>query len=265
MNIIIPLGGKGERFKNEGYLDPKPLIKVFGKEILFYVIDNLFLNDKNNNINRDINIYIIYNKELDDYNFSEIIIEKYKNIKSLKLIKLDYDTRGAAETVYIGINEILKSDTFINSQYKKTLLIDGDTFYTRNIIDMFYDSVRDNNNNGSIFYTNNENPNPIFSYISFKPEDKNQTNIVEQIIEKVKISNNANTGAYGFADIYQLQKYAKYILDNNITFKNEFYTSCIIDSMIKDGFKFIGIELKDEDVHVLGTPLQVREFSKKKS
>ena len=28
MNIIIPLGGKGERFQKEGYLDPKPLIKV---------------------------------------------------------------------------------------------------------------------------------------------------------------------------------------------------------------------------------------------
>jgi len=261
MNVIIPLGGKGERFKNEGYLDPKPLIKVFGKEILFYVIDNLFLNDNNNDkILLDINIYIIYNKELDDYNFSEIIIEKYKNIKSLKLIKLEHDTRGAAETVYIGINEIVKLDT--NYGYKKTLLIDGDTFYTRNIIDMFYNSVTDNNNDGSIFYTKNENPTPIFSYISFRSEDDNQTNIVEKIIEKVKISDNANTGAYGFADIYQLQTYAKYILDNNIMFKNEFYTSCIIDYMIKDGFKFTGIELKDEDVYVLGTPIQVREFSK---
>ena len=28
MNIIIPLGGKGERFKNNGYIDPKPFIKV---------------------------------------------------------------------------------------------------------------------------------------------------------------------------------------------------------------------------------------------
>jgi hypothetical protein len=25
MNIIIPLGGKGERFKNNGYIEPKPL------------------------------------------------------------------------------------------------------------------------------------------------------------------------------------------------------------------------------------------------
>ena len=35
MNIIIPLGGKGERFKNE-YRLPKPLIKIFDKEMIFY-------------------------------------------------------------------------------------------------------------------------------------------------------------------------------------------------------------------------------------
>ena len=41
MNIIIPLGGKGERFINNGYILPKPLIKVFDKEMILYVLDNL--------------------------------------------------------------------------------------------------------------------------------------------------------------------------------------------------------------------------------
>lgn len=251
MNVIIPLGGKGERFKNEGYIEPKSLIKIFDKEILFYVIDNLFLN-KNNKLNIDINIYIIYNKDLDEYNFANIMKLKYPMIH---LIKLANDTRGAAETVYIGINEILNSNK--NTIYKKTLLIDGDTFYTRNIIDMFYNNPFDKKNDyGAIFYTKNDNPNAIFSYITFDTHN----NIVTQIIEKVKISDNANTGAYGFANINDLKHYAKYVLDNNITFKNEFYTSCIIDCMIKDGYGFRAIELKYTDVHVLGTPSQVRTF-----
>ena len=41
MNIIIPLGGKGERFKNKGYEQPKPLIPIFNKPMIFYVLDNL--------------------------------------------------------------------------------------------------------------------------------------------------------------------------------------------------------------------------------
>ena len=275
MNIIIPLGGKGERFKKEGYDKPKPLIKVLDKEILFHVIDNLYIKrDENINVNIDINIYIIFNKQLEESNFSNIIKEKYPLIK---LIKLEHDTKGASETVYIGICDILKEyentlnnnndDVFnnsINNIFKKTLLIDGDTFYTKNIIEMFYNAINKVNTNkndididGTIFYTKNYDINPVFSYI-----DINEDGIVKDIIEKVKISDNANTGAYGFSDIFKLQKYAKYVLNNNITFKNECYTSCIIDSMIKDGNKFIGIEIDDKDVHVLGTPEQVRNFEK---
>ena len=44
MIIIIPLGGIGKRFSELGYKDPKPLIKVLGKEIIFWVLDNLKIN-----------------------------------------------------------------------------------------------------------------------------------------------------------------------------------------------------------------------------
>ena len=40
MNIIIPIGGKGERFKKENYRQPKPLIPIFEKPMLFYLLDN---------------------------------------------------------------------------------------------------------------------------------------------------------------------------------------------------------------------------------
>lgn len=58
MNIIIPLGGIGERFSNNGYTKPKPLIKVLGKEIIFWVLDSLNISDNDT-------IYIPYNEFLD--------------------------------------------------------------------------------------------------------------------------------------------------------------------------------------------------------
>ena len=69
MNIIIPLGGKGERFKNNGYILPKPLIKIYDKEMILCVLDNL-------NIKEDDKIFIIY-YNLDNYNFKNIILKKY--------------------------------------------------------------------------------------------------------------------------------------------------------------------------------------------
>jgi dTDP-glucose pyrophosphorylase len=239
MNIIIPLGGKGERFKKEGYILPKPLIKVLEKEILFYVIDNLdiHLEDK---------VYIIYNQELDIYHFSEIIKEKYPFIE---LIKLDYDTKGASETIYIGTNYIINKLKYLN----KTILIDGDTFYEENILEKFRKTTMN-----AVFYIKNYDLNPVFSYIKLDNDHR-----IIDIKEKNKISDNANTGAYAFENIHLLNKYAKYVLDNNISFKNEPYTSCIIDVMLKNNERFKGIELKEEKVFVLGTPIQVNEYLSK--
>ena len=46
MNIVIPLGGVGERFKEEDFYNPKPLIKVKGKEIIRWVIESLKIDKK---------------------------------------------------------------------------------------------------------------------------------------------------------------------------------------------------------------------------
>ena len=66
MNIIIPIGGKGERFKNEGYTKSKSLIEIFEKPMIFYVLDSL-------NIGKNDTIYIIYNKIMEKENFTQTI------------------------------------------------------------------------------------------------------------------------------------------------------------------------------------------------
>ena len=281
MNIIIPLGGKGERFKKEGYALPKPLIKVLDKEIIFYVLDNL--NLESNDI-----IFIIYNKELEHFDFENIIKSKYySNINSnINFIKLDSDTKGASETINIGIKHIL-NNIEINNINNKTILIDGDTFYTQDILSKYRNtadpwrtclesgdagysrtdgfcfswSLRKTPQQNAVFYTKNTDPKPVFSYI--KLDNINNTNNIIEIKEKIKISDNANTGAYCFNSIHQLLYYSQYVLDNNIQFNNECYTSCIIHEMIKQKEPFVGIELNSNNVHVLGTPIQVEEFIQK--
>ena len=235
MNIIIPLGGKGERFSRNGYKEPKPLVPIFEKKMINYLLDNL-------NIINDTKVFIIYNDKLDDYDFSNFIKEKYSYINLINVC----DTKGAVETLYLGINHILQS----NNYYNKCLILDCDTFYTENIIDIFNKS-----NNNIVFYTNNTDLNPIYSYI-----DLDENNIIKNIKEKIKISDNANTGAYGFMDIIVLNEYCKYVLDNNITFNNEPYTSCVISEMIKNNIIFSGHELMNKYVFSLGTPTDVEKY-----
>ena len=87
MNIIIPIGGIGQRFQDEGYLMPKPLISVLGKTMIYRVIDNLNLNEEDT-------IYIVYNNQLKEFNF-ENLVKFYFPKKNIKFISLDHVTKGA--------------------------------------------------------------------------------------------------------------------------------------------------------------------------
>lgn len=238
MNIIIPLGGKGERFSKNGYVQPKPLIPIFEKCMLEYVLDNL--NISNESPERD-KVFIIYDSKLDMFNFKEFINNKYKFVK---LIQVN-NTKGAVETLFLGITYILSNYTYHN----KCLILDCDTFYGQDIRNIF--DVSDDN---TIFYTKNYDINPVYSYIELN------NNIITNIQEKKKISDNANTGAYAFTNINVLYNFCKYVLDNNITFNNEPYTSCVISEMIKANIIFKAHELEDKFVFSLGTPQAVNKY-----
>ena len=236
MNIIIPLGGKGERFYKEGYFMPKPLIKIMNKEMIFWVLDNLIISNEDK-------VFICYKNDLDKYNFSSIITEKYPKVIC---IPINYQTSGAVET----ISHCLKS-IFQLHHHKKFVLLDCDTFYTQDILEV----IRNCPDN-MVFYTKKDHKNPIYSYIEIDPEN----NCILNIQEKIKISSNANTGCYVFNDIHQLKNICDYVLKNNITFNGESYTSCSISQLIKES-PVKSYELDENCVFSVGTPGELKNFT----
>jgi len=227
MKILIPLGGIGQRFSDANYTTPKPLIKVLGKPILFWVIDNLNLTDEDE-------LYITYNESLDKHNLGNIIKSKYPNIKT----KSVPNTRGAAETIRLAIEHFFKSDD-------KLVVLDGDTFYDEDILS----KVRLVDN--AVMYFNSTDPKPIYSYIKL-----NEDNVITEIKEKEKVSDNANSGCYVFQSVHTLKKYLTQMDYTN----GEVYTSDVIKSMVQDSCVFKGMPVSD--FHVLGTPQHIVEFSK---
>jgi HAD superfamily hydrolase (TIGR01509 family) len=237
MNVIIPLGGKGDRFYKEGYTEPKPLIKILNKQMIFYVLDNL-------NIYKEDRIFIIYNTLLEQCNFIEIIKKKYPTIYFIPVYQ---QTSGAIETISIGLKIIMDV-----SNYKKCALLDCDTFYTYDILNI----IRNSDKN-LVFYTKTTSQLPIYSYIAF--DTTTQIDKIIDIQEKKKISSNANTGCYVFNDLTIFNSYCQQILDNKITFNGEPYTSCVISEMIKK-YDFYGYQLDSSSVFSLGTPRDVNKF-----
>jgi len=253
MNIIIPLGGKGERFLKEGYIKPKALIPVFNKTMIECVIDNLNIRGENED-----KVIIIYNKclDADDVEFSKFILGKYYKNTNISLIKLEKDTLGAAETLYIGLEHILKGGLRATTR-RKCVVLDCDTFYTEDILNMF----RNEDISNAVFYTEKIGEQHIYSYIKLETNNNiNEHPTIIDIAEKVKISNNANTGCYAFQDIVKLKKFCKKILEEKITFNGECYTSCVIAEMIKENEPFIGLKLNPVCVFSLGTPRELSEY-----
>jgi capsule biosynthesis phosphatase len=225
MNIIIPLGGNGKRFSDNGYTRPKPLIKVLGKEIIFWLLDSLKLQDSDN-------VYIPYNEYLDGFQFDEVVNSSYPNVKLTSLPP----TNGPSETIKLCINHFnIKG---------KIVLLDGDTWYVEDVLS----KIRQNNNNLTTYFKSTTLE-PLFSYI------KLNNNKIVDIKEKVKISDNANSGCYVFKSSEQVLEYIDKIEKNS-----EKFTSDIIKEMLKDGIHFSSDEVKD--FHVLGTPQQIIEFAK---
>jgi capsule biosynthesis phosphatase len=232
--IIIPIGGLGNRFKNAGYIMPKPLVNVMGNPIIYWLLENLDLTQIEY-------IYIPYNKELKKYRFEDQLKKDFPHI-NFKFYCLENNTRGAAETIKIALENLKEKND------KHVMCIDSDNFYTENIISHW-------NGNNMIYTFEDYFTEPIFSYIK-----TNTDNILVDIKEKCKISNNACSGIYAFSSLYKLFDSCKYIVLNNIMDKNEFYMSVVVKHMVTNGDFFYNKQINKENYHCLGTPLQVKIF-----
>lgn len=232
MIILIPLGGTGSRFKSNGYRTPKALINIFGKPIIYYLLDNL--NTKHVDF-----VYIPYNKEYVNFRLEDRLRKDYPDIK-FKFYALQQNTEGAAETINIALRNICVCDQPI-------LCLDSDNFYTADIVSLW-------NKENKIITFEDSNESPIYSYI------KIENGKVLDIVEKTKISEHACTGAYGFNSCQQLLTYTQKILDNKIKQNGEYYTSTVIKEMIKDDIAFTSSVVESKDYVCLGTPIQIRYF-----
>jgi NDP-sugar pyrophosphorylase family protein len=213
MKYIILCGGIGKRCNQ--YSLQKPLNYINSKHLIELIIESIPTNE----------IYIIYNIILDQYNFKEIIINKFKK-KKIFFSSVDFTTRGAIETAYIG----LKNFNFINDN-ENIIFIDNDNIHTYPLLELNYNY---NFIGYGIDYVNNN-----FSFITIK--DNNVINIEE----KNKISDYYCCGLYGFKNISTFLKLANQIITSNFKTKNEFYFSQIYKLLIQNNEPIIPFFVKE--------------------
>ena len=91
LNILIPMAGAGSRFKEAGYIFPKPLIEIDNKPMIQWVIESLKLEGNY--------IFIVQKEHQEKYNINSVL----KILKpNCKIIELDHITEGAACTTLLA-------------------------------------------------------------------------------------------------------------------------------------------------------------------
>ena len=238
--IIIPMAGLSSRFFKAGYTVPKYQLDLpNGQNIFEWAIstfENYFLLDKFVFIIRDV---------YDTYNFVEKYCTKL-GIKDFDIIVLDYETRGQAETVALGLRKL---DSDIQDQECYIFNIDSKRYnFIKPEIAKSHDGYLE------VFKGEGEH----WSFIELDDKDN-----VVRTTEKVRISDLCSDGLYFFKDASEFLLLVQDALDQKDFVKGELYIAPLYNRMIQRGSR-IGYELIERDqISFCGTPSEYLDIYSK--
>jgi NDP-sugar pyrophosphorylase family protein len=236
LQILMPMGGLGQRFRDAGINTPKPLIEVkgtpmFQKALAAY---DSYSGEKQH-------IFVIRKDIDDEYNLAD---QLRILIPDAKIKILDHNTRGAVETC-------LLAEDFIDPNLPLVIMDCDISFDAGNYFTLIEEAVQIESYDGLLLSFNSSDPR-----YSFAEVDENNT--VIRTAEKVAISSNALMGAYFFTHGKLFLDAAHELIDQPIsdTIK-EYYVSLIYNILINEQKK---IGLARGTFYCFGTPEELKAY-----
>jgi NDP-sugar pyrophosphorylase family protein len=235
MNIIIPMAGRGERFRKEGFSLPKPLIEFNNKTMIEYAIESLGIEGNY--------IFITYKYEDDNLNLR---LNNILNtiVKNPIIIQIDYITEGPASSALLAQEFINNEEELVITNCDQIMTWDTNDFinYTKDSdldgIVVTYDVITEKN-----------------SYIKIE-----ENGFASKLAEKEIISNLSLNGIHYWKKGSYFVSSTTKMIKNNIRVNNEFYISLSYNEMIKQGLKVGNYHIENENHHAVGTPEDLKKY-----
>lgn len=244
MKIIIPMSGLGQRFRDAGYQDIKPLIKVHGKPIIEWVV-NMFPGDHE---------FIFICRE--EHLANTVLHKELERIKpGSKIVAIAGHKLGPVYAVS-KVFDLINDEEEVITNY-------CDFFQDWDFTD-FAESVKKTKVAGAIPCYTGFHPHllhPENLYASCKV-DKNMRLL--EIREKFSFeADKAKTyhsgGTYYFSKGAILKKYFQQLMDEKQDLNGEFYISLVYNLLVRDGLEVL---VYDSVPHFCqwGTPKDLKEY-----
>lgn len=236
MNIVIPMAGRGSRFREAGYEKPKPFIELNGVPMILWIIKNIYVVEP-------MHFFLLHQEEHTPYmNFLD-----FTGIDpSYHLVPVKGITEGAACTVLLAEQHINNNEELLIANSDQ--LVDWDD--VQKAVALF----RENDAAGGVLTFLNDHPK--WSYVALKDGR------ITEIAEKRVISNVATVGIYYFRRGRDFVWAAKEMMkDNAKRVNSEWYVAPAINELIARGDKILPYFVNN--MIGLGTPEDFHEAQKK--
>jgi HAD superfamily hydrolase (TIGR01509 family) len=236
LNVLIPMAGHGNRFKEAGYTFPKPLIDVVGQPMIEAVVKSLGIKAKYT--------YIVQKEHYEKYNLYYLL-----NLitPECNIVQVEGVTEGAAVTA-------LMAKQFINNK-KPLITANSDQILDWNSREFLYSLISKNADGGIATFNSTH---PKWSYA--KADD---SGLVSEVAEKKPISNLATVGIYYWKHGSDFVNYAEQMIEKNIRTNNEFYICPVFNEAIQDGKRIYSINVKQ--MWGIGTPEDLNNYLYRKN
>lgn len=232
LNIVVPMAGRGSRFADAGYKNPKPLIDIYGHPMIEYVTKNISpLCDHRF-------IYVCQEEHLDKYDLERVLKAMSPGCQ---IVTVDHITEGAACTVLLAEKYIDNDDS---------LMIANSDQFVDTSIDAYIACLKEYD--GLIMTMPSDHPK--WSYIKYNGE-----HLVTLVREKEVISDQATVGIYNYKYGKDFVRYAHQMIEKDIRVNGEFYVAPVYNEMIEAGLKITYCDVGAK-MHGLGVPEDLTAF-----
>lgn len=236
MNIVIPMAGKGSRFVEAGYKEPKPFIDVLGIPMIERVMKNMSCQNAN---------YILIARQ-EHLDAQKEVVERLMNQYPITFLTLDRTTEGAACTVLAARKWINNDEPLIIANSDQIVDIE-----VRDFINDCFDRQLD----GSILTFIDNSLDTKWSYAKLGADG-----LVTEVKEKVPISNIATVGIYLFARGKDYVDSAIDMIVNNDRYNNEFYTCPVYNYAITNNLNIGVYNIDYAQMHGIGIPDDLTDY-----
>lgn len=238
LNIVIPMAGRGSRFADAGFLDPKPMIPVGGRPMIEWVIENI------KPIREHHFIFLCLGEHLEQY---PQVSKKLKELcPGCDIISVDQVTEGAACTVLLARD-------LINSE-APLMIANSDQIVDLNVDD--YLAAADVAAADGLIMTFWAD-HPKWSYCRI-----GENGWVTEVVEKQVVSNDATVGIYNFGNGANFVKAAEQMIASNLRVNGEFYVAPTYNQLIKESKKVVvkATGREGEGMYGMGIPDDLELF-----